>query len=102
MDMNLIVNIAIVLIAIFSLIWLWRKGYRKQVMEILLILVIQAEKAWGSGTGAVKFSYVYSRLPTIITILFSKNEIEKMINDTVEKMKAYLESNIEAKARIGV
>ena len=93
MDMNLIVNIAIVLIAIFSLIWLWRKGYRKQVMEILLILVIQAEKAWGRGTGAVKFSEVYNKLPTIVTLLFTRNDIERMINDAVEQMKRYIESN---------
>ena len=93
MEMNLIVNIAIVLIAIFSLIWLWRKGYRKQVREILLILVIQAEKAWGSGTGAVKFSEVYNKLPTIVTLLFTRNDIEQMINDAVEQMKRYIESN---------
>ena len=93
MEMNLIVNTAIVLIAIFSLIWLWRKGYRKQVREILLILVIQAEKAWGSGTGAVKFSEVYNKLPTIVTLLFTRNDIEQMINDSVEQMKRYIESN---------
>ena len=93
MDMNLIVNIVIVLIAIFSLIWLWRKGYRKQVREILLILVIQAEKTWGRGTGAVKFSEVYYKLPTIVTILFTRNDIEQMINDAVEQMKRYIESN---------
>jgi len=75
METNLIVNILIVLIAIFSLIWLWRKGYRKQVREILLILVIQAEKAWGRGTGAVKFSEVYNKLPTIVTLLFTRNDI---------------------------
>ena len=93
MEMNLIVNMAIVLIAIFSLIWLWKKGYRKQVREILLILVIQAEKAWGRGTGAVKFSEVYNKLPTIVTLLFTRNDIEQMINDAVEQMKRYIESN---------
>ena len=51
MEMNLIVNMAIALVAIISLIWMWKNGYRKQVREMLLILVIQAEKAWGRGTG---------------------------------------------------
>ena len=100
MDMNLIVNIAIVLIAIFSLIWLWKKGYRKQVREILLILVIQAEKAWGRGTGAVKFSEVYNKLPTIVTLLFTRNDIEQMINDAVEQMKWYIESNSAVRSAI--
>lgn len=102
MDLNLIVNIVIVIALILLLIAMWKKGYKKQVKEILLVLVIQAEKAWGSGTGAVKFSYVYSRLPVIITILFTKNDIEKMINDTVEHMKEYIESNIEARTSIGI
>ena len=100
METNLIVNILIVLIAIFSLIWLWRKGYRKQVREILLILVIQAEKAWGSGTGAVKFSEVYNKLPTIVTLLFTRNDIEQMINDAVEQMKRYIESNSAVRSAI--
>ena len=97
METNLIVNILIVLVAIFSLIWMWKKGYRKQVREILLILVIQAEKAWGSGTGAVKFSEVYNKLPTIVTLLFTRNDIEQMINDAVEQMKRYIESNSAAR-----
>lgn len=93
MEMNLIVNIAIVLVVIISLIWMWENGYRKQVREMLLILVIQAEKAWGRGTGAVKFSEVYNKLPTIVTLLFTRNDIEQMINDAVEQMKKYIESN---------
>ena len=97
MEMNLIVNMAIVLVAIISLIWMWKKGYRKQVREILLILVIQAEKAWGRGTGAVKFSEVYNKLPTIVTLLFTRNDIEQMINDAVEQMKRYIESNSAAR-----
>ena len=97
METNLIVNIAIVIVAIISLVWLWKKGYRKQVREILLILVIQAEKAWGRGTGAVKFSEVYNKLPTIVTLLFTRNDIEQMINDAVEQMKRYIESNSAAR-----
>ena len=100
MEMNLIVNIAIVLVAIISLIWMWKKGYRKQVREILLILVIQAEKAWGRGTGVVKFSEVYNKLPTIVTLLFTRNDIEQMINDAVEQMKRYIESNSAVRSAI--
>lgn len=95
MDMNLIVNIVIVVFFLALIVFLWKRGYRKQVKQILLVLVIQAEKVWGSGTGAVKFSQVYSQLPTIITLLFSKSEIEIMINETVEYMKSYLESNVK-------
>ena len=76
---------------------MWKNGYRKQVREMLLILVIQAEKAWGRGTGAVKFSDVYNKLPTIVTLLFTRNEIEQMINDAVEQMKRYIESNSAAR-----
>ena len=88
------------LVVIISLIWMWKNGYRKQVREMLLILVIQAEKAWGRGTGAVKFSEVYNKLPTIVTLLFSKNDIEQMINDAVEQMKRYIESNSAVRSAI--
>lgn len=84
------------------LIAMWKKGYKKQVKEILLLLVIQAEKTWGSGTGAVKFSQVYNKLPTIVTVLFTKNDIEQMINEAVEHMKNYIESNTVAKTSIGI
>ena len=100
MEMNLIVNTAIVLVVIISLVWLWKKGYRKQVREILLILVVQAEKAWGNGTGVVKFSEVYNKLPTIVTLLFTRNDIEQMINDAVEQMKKYIESNSAVRSAI--
>ena len=83
----------IVIALILLLIAMWKKGYKKQVKEILLVLVIQAEKAWGRGTGAVKFSEVYNKLPTIVTLLFTRNDIEQMINDAVEQMKRYIESN---------
>ena len=83
----------IVIALILLLIAMWKKGYKNQVKEILLVLVIQAEKAWGSGTGAVKFSEVYNKLPTIVTLLFTRNDIEQMINDAVEQMKRYIESN---------
>jgi len=97
MEMKIIVNIVIVLVIAINLILLWKKGYEKQVKEILLVLIIQAEKAWGSGTGAIKFSQVYSQLPTIVTLFFGKSEIEQMINEAVEYMKRYMESNIKAK-----
>ena len=97
MDMNLIVNTVIVIALILLLIAMWKKGYKKQVKEILLVLVIQAEKAWGSGTGAVKFSEVYNKLPTIVTLLFTRNDIELMIDDSVEQMKRYIESNSAAR-----
>ena len=100
MEMNLIVNIAIVIALILLLIAMWKKGYKKQVKEILLVLVIQAEKAWGSGTGAVKFSEVYNKLPTIVTLLFTRNDIEQMINDAVEQMKRYIESNSAVRSAI--
>ena len=93
METNLIVNTVIVIALILLLIAMWKKGYKKQVKEILLVLVIQAEKAWGRGTGAVKFSEVYNKLPTIVTLLFTRNDIEQMINDSVEQMKKYIESN---------
>lgn len=102
MDVNLIMNIAIVWIIIISLLVLWKKGYRKQVGQIILALATQAEKRWGSGTGPIKFSEVYSKLPVIVTMLYSYPEISEMIEEAVKDMKAYIESNLEVRSKIGV
>lgn len=83
-------NIAIAVAVLIILILMWRKGYRKQVRQILLALVTQAEKAWGSGTGPIKFSDVYGRLPVIVTLLFSQSDISDMIEDAVAEMKKLL------------
>lgn len=89
-----------VIALILILTAMWKKGYRKQVGQIILALATQAEKRWGSGTGPIKFSEVYSKLPVIVTMLYSYPEISEMIEEAVKDMKAYIESNLEVKVKV--
>ncbi len=76
-------------------------GGRKQVLEILFYLVVKAEQEFGSGTGELKFAsvvtWLYSHIPTVYKFLFTKKEIDKMIEFSVQRMKEYLTKNTYAK-----
>ena len=100
MDKNLIVNIVLLSIFFSGLVFIWKLGYKKQANKALLIFVIQAEKAWGSKTGKIKFAEVYSRLPIGVKLLFSQDEISEMIESAVELMKSYIEENIKNETTI--
>lgn len=95
--------ICIVLIILF-LVYLYRKGQKKLLNEILFYLVTLAEEQFGSGTGELKFAavstWLYDRLPAIARVLFTKKQIDNMIENAVEKMKDYLANNPQAKALI--
>ena len=71
---------------------------------MLFYLIIEAEKAFGGGTGQLKYAavvtWLYERLPTIIKILFTEKQIDGMLEDAVTKMKKYLESNMDARILI--
>lgn len=95
-------SILFILLAIIALIFLYRRGAKKKVFEILFYLVTVAEEEFGGGTGQLKFAavttWIYERLPAIAKLLFTAKQIDNMIEGAVERMKEYLESN--SKARI--
>lgn len=64
--------------------------------EWLLLAVIEAEKEFGGGTGAVKLRYVYDKFldkfPTLArAISFEKFSI--LVNEALETMKKMLQEN---------
>jgi len=86
------------------MLFLVKRGATKQVREILFYLVTKAEAEFGRGTGELKFAavttWIYERLPAIVRLLFTTKEIDNLIEEAVQKMKEYLESNKKAKALI--
>lgn len=92
------VSIAIVIAAIVILAILYKMGHTEIVKKIVLSLVVQAEKALGSGTGELKYAMVikaiYNELPKIITLLYTPKELDKMIEDGVSKLKEMLAEGI--------
>jgi hypothetical protein len=97
--------IAFVFVAVIAVLFFAAKGkYRKVAKHILLSLVLAAEKRFGGGTGEIKFAVVadalYERLPFIVQILFTENDIAKMIEEAVDRMKEILKDNPQASMAI--
>ncbi|PKM51159.1 MAG: hypothetical protein CVV02_08405 [Firmicutes bacterium HGW-Firmicutes-7] len=78
----------IIFLFILVLAVLWFKGKRKLVKKIILELVIQAEKIYGSGTGKIKLAtvlaQVYKDYPWLTYI---EAIVIKWINEAVKYMK---------------
>ena len=70
---------------------------KEQIKAILLNLVIYAEEQFGSSTGKLKFSYVYSELVIKLPYLrfIPMNVIEQLVNESLEEMRHLLETNKE-------
>ena len=89
-------NIIVVVLFVIGVLLLYKNNKKEIVRKILLSLVVQAEKALGSGTGELKYAWVvdnfYSKMPGIIKLLFSKKEIDTMIEEGVQRLKDILAS----------
>lgn len=87
-------GILIIIVALFILLLLIKLGRRDVIRKIALSLVVQAEKALGSGTGELKYAWViehlYDKLPKVISFLYTKKEIDNMIETAVSKLKQIL------------
>lgn len=88
-------SILVVLAIMVGLLLLYKRGKKEFVRQVVLSLVVQAEKALGSGTGELKYAMVvegiYKKLPFILTLLISKKELDRLIEDGVQYLKEYLE-----------
>lgn len=97
-------SVLVVLLFVIALIFMLRKGAKKQVNEMLFYLVTEAEKQFGGGTGQLKYAavvaWLYERLPTIVRFIFTEKQVDLMIEDAVQRMKEYLESNMMARVMI--
>ncbi len=96
-----IAQIVFVILILALVIILLRKGAKKGVKEMLFYLVTQAEKAFGAGTGEIKFAsvvtWLYERMPTSFRAVLTQKEISALIEDAVVRMKEYLKENDEIK-----
>lgn len=95
---NYWVDAIIILVAVVLLIVAYKAGHRNTVKKIILSLVVQAEKALGSGTGELKYAMVieaiYNKLPVVMRFLFTPEEIDNMIEEGVDKLKEILASGV--------
>lgn len=102
---NLVANLAqqywldalIILFVIGLLIVLWRFGKKDFVKVAIRIFVAKAEKAYGSKTGQLKLAAVwadiYDRLPLIVRLAFTKEELQGYIEEAVDWLRKKLAIN---------
>lgn len=90
-------SIITIIIVIVGLLYLYKRDKKEFVRQVVLSLVVQAEKALGSGTGDLKYvmvvENVYKILPPILKLLISEKELDNMIEDAVQYLKEYLEQD---------
>lgn len=88
------VEILVAIVFIGCLVVFYKRGKRDLVKEIILSLVVRAEKKYGSGTGELKYADVvnafYTELPLFIRILFTPKDIDIFIEEAVDRLKEIL------------
>ena len=95
----------LVVVAFLALVVvLIKRGETKILKQILFNLVTQAEKQFGSGTGSLKYAavadWIYQRIPAVLKLPFTSNDIETMIEDVLEEAKKAWGANENLKGYI--
>ena len=89
--------LALIAAAIAALVYFTFKGNKSVVMKMLYALVTEAEKAYGSGTGALKLATViaeiYPKLPPMIKMFITEKTLTKWVEDALEKAKEAWKKN---------
>ena len=102
MNIEQIVTLIIVLVVVLAgFIILMLTGNISKIKQALLSYVYFAEETYGGGTGELKFSHVaadiFAMLPTWLRPFMPTWLIRKLINDAVDRLKEYLQTNPEAR-----
>lgn len=99
---NIILAIGIIGIvgaAAYALYYFINLGKEKQlevVREWLLVAVVSAEKALGSGTGQIKLRYVYDLFLTrfkFLSLVISFSQFSNLVDDALDTMKDMIANN---------
>lgn len=96
--------ITLVTAAVACIVYAVFKGNKSVVMNMLFSLVTEAEKNFGSGTGALKLAtvieQVYPKLPTIIKTFISSATLTKWVEEALVLAKKKWEENLNLQAYI--
>lgn len=94
MEAKAILALILLITFVFAMIWLYVHNHYDIIKKIVLSCVVEAEKYLGSGTGALKYAYVvdkvYEKLPGIVTMFLSKENLNRLIEFSVSKLKDVL------------
>jgi hypothetical protein len=74
-----------------------RRGQLAVLERVVFALVAQAEREFGTGTGALKLAavvgWVYERLPALFKALLTRAQLEKLVEGVLETAKTAWEKN---------
>lgn len=97
-------SVLVVLTFLVLVVVLIKRGETKVLKKILFNLVTQAEKQFGSGTGELKFAavadWIYQRIPAVMKLLFTEQDIADMIEAVLEEAKKAWGTNENIKGYI--
>lgn len=93
------ISLVIIILALFTV--LFKLDNRNTIRQVILDLVVQAEKNLGNGTGELKYAYVMSHLhrsiPAFTRFLYPYKEIHKYIEDEVKFLNNLMENGVDLK-----
>ena len=93
--MDILSIIIIVFGAAIALCTLYVSVKNKGLRQVAVILIVDAEKAFQYGKNSEKFNYVfenlYARLPTLLKILLTKEDITNFIQKVFDEIKISLD-----------
>ena len=99
-------SVLVVLAFIVLCVVLVKRGETKILKNILFNLVTQAEREFGSGTGALKYAavsdWIYQRLPAVLKLLFTEKDIDTMIEAALTEAKQKWDTNKDMKEIIAM
>ena len=99
-------SVLVVLGFIVLCVVLVKRGETKILKHILFNLVTQAEREFGSGTGALKYAavsdWIYQRLPAVLKLLFTAKDIDTMIEAALTEAKQKWDTNKDMKEIIAM
>lgn len=94
-DPVLCIVIAVIIVALIVYTYKYRQDILKKAA---LYAVAKAEEAWGSKTGQIKFSEVYTSLKKkypFMTFFISEKQLSQVIEDALEYLKTLLKNGAE-------
>lgn len=87
--------IVIIIIAMITYIYV---NKREILFQAALYAVANAEEAWGSKMGRVKFAEVYTyikRQYPVLTLFFTEEKLTQIIEDALKRFKLTIEEKIK-------
>lgn len=88
-----IIAILVLAVILAVIVILAIRGKKDIIYKMIFALVDEAEAAFGSKTGKLKFAYVieriYTILPAFVRVFITYNMLEKLIEKALEEAKEY-------------